>query len=177
MSLGTSSRTDYRVPMDGKAKTGRERKERLRARRSEAGLAQVSGWVPKGRRVYARELLAALARGANGLPPDPEQARALERARAKAEAAKAEESALRAALAQGEQRERALTAELDAARGEVARARDHARTAEAAVLAQAQAVERARADAERFRNVPGLRGRAIRWLASRPATKGPADRR
>ena len=165
------------VPMDGKAKTGRERKERLRARRTEAGLAQVSGWVPKERRTYARELLAALARGANSLPPDPEKTRALEAARAEVETAKAEESALRAALAQGEQRERALAAELDAAQGEVARARDHARTAEAAALAQMQATEQARADAERFQTMPGLRGRAIRWLASRPEAKGPAGRR
>ena len=164
------------TPDEGQG-AGRQRSERLRARRTEAGLAQVSGWVPRERRAYARELLAALARGANSLPPDPEQMRVLEAARADAEAAKAEEGSLRAALAQGEQRERALAAELDAARGEAARARDQVRTAEAAALAQAQAAEHARADAERFRNVPGLRGRAIRWLASRPATKGPADRR
>ena len=47
--------------MDGEDRTGRERKERLRARRDEAGMAQVSGWVPKDRRPYAREVLSALA--------------------------------------------------------------------------------------------------------------------
>ncbi len=81
--------------MDGEDRTGRERKERLRARRDEAGMAQVSGWVPKDRRPYAREVLAALARGANSLPPDPEQAAALDVAQADATAAKAAEAEAR----------------------------------------------------------------------------------
>ncbi len=162
--------------MDGEDRTGRERKERLRARRDEAGMAQVSGWVPKDRRPYAREVLAALARGANSLPPDPEQAAALDVAQAEATAAKAAEAEARAALAKAEQHGQALAAELDAAR-------ETGRQAEAAAMARAEAAERARkaavdelraaealaaqarVEAERFQKVPGLRGRVVRWLA------------
>ena len=130
--------------MDGEDKTGRQRKKRLRTRRSEAGLAQVSGWVPKERRAYAREVLAALARGANSLPQDPEYLAELEKVRAEAEAARAAEVATRTALAAAEEREQVLAGELDAARVE----------------------------AERFQKAPGLRGRAIRWLAFRSVAKG-----
>ena len=93
-------------------KTGRERKERLRARRDEVGLAQVSGWVPKDRRPYAREVLAALAQGANSLPPDPEQAAALKviqealaAAQAEAATARIEEAASAKALLVAQERE------------------------------------------------------------------------
>ena len=161
--------------MDGEDRTGRERKERLRARRDEAGMAQVSGWVPKDRRPYAREVLAALAQGANSLPPDPEQAAALEAAQEDATAARAAEAEARAALAEAEQRGRVLAVELDAAR-------EAGRQAEAAAVARAEAAERARGaitgelraaeaavaqareEAERFRQAPGLRGRVVRWL-------------
>jgi hypothetical protein len=128
--------------MDGEDRTGRERKERLRAKRSEAGLAQVSGWVPKERRAYAREVLTALARGANSLPPDPEQAAELDAARAEAVAARAAEVVARAALAEAERHGLALTAELDAARAEVEAAQDAGRQAEAAALAQVDTAER-----------------------------------
>ncbi len=162
--------------MDGEDRTGRERKERLRARRDEAGMAQVSGWVPKERRPYAREVLAALARGANSLPPDPEQAAALDAAQADAAAARAAEAEARTALAEAEQRGQALAAELDAAR-------EAGRQAEAAAVARADAAEQAReaavdelratealaaqarAEVERFQKAPGLRGRVVRWLA------------
>lgn len=157
-------------------KTGRERKERLRARRDEAGLAQVSGWVPKERRPYAREVLAALAQGANSLPPDPEQAAALKAAQAALEAAhveatdaRIEEVAASKALLVAQEREQALTAELDVARAEIEVALNAKRQAETAALAQVEAAKAEAAQAlaavERFQKAPGLRGRAIRWLA------------
>ncbi len=165
--------------MDGEDKTGRERKERLRARRDEAGMAQVSGWVPKDRRPYAREVLA---RGTNSLPPDPEQAAALEAAQADASAARVAEAAARAMLAEARQRGQAMTAELDATRAEAEAAREAGRQAEASAVARAKTAERvqeaitgelraaeaaatqARAQAERFQQAPGLRGWVVRWL-------------
>ncbi len=168
--------------MDGEDRTGRERKERLRARRDEAGMAQVSGWVPKDRRSYAREVLAALARGANSLPPDPEQAAALDTAQADAAAARAAELATRAMLAEAEQREQAMAAELDAARAEAEVAREAGRQAEAVAVARVESAERAQeaitgelraaeaamaqayAEAARFRQALGLRGWMVRWL-------------
>lgn len=168
--------------MEGEDKTGRERKERLRARRDEAGMAQVSGWVPKDRRAYARDVLAALARGANSLPPDPEQAAALDAAQADAAEARTVKMAALAALSEVEQREKKLATELDAARTEGEAAREAGRRAEIAAVTRAEAAERARealegelqaveaavvqarAEAERFQKAPGLRGRAIRWL-------------
>ncbi len=172
--------------------TGQQRSERLRARRDAEGLAQVTGWVPKDRRAYAREVIAALARGSNSLPPDPEQGAALDVAQAAADAARAAEALARAELAQAGQREQALAAELKAARAEGAAARDAGRQAEAAAVARAEAAERAqeatagalraaeaaaaqaRTEAERFRQAPGLRGRVVRWLARDPA-KGTRD--
>lgn len=157
-------------------KTGRERKERLRARRNEAGLAQVSGWVLKDRRPYAREVLAALAQGANSLPPDPEQASALKAAQAALEAAQVEATAARIAeaaafkaLLVAQEHGQTLTAELDVARAEIEVARDAKLQAETAALAQVGAARTeaalALATAERFQKVSGLRGKAIRWLA------------
>ena len=156
-------------------RTGRERKERLRARRDEAGLAQVSGWVPKDRRSYAREVLAALAQGANSLPPDPEQAEALRAAQTALEAAQAEatiarhaEEAASEALLAAQAREGVLAAELDVARAEIEVALDAKRQTETAALAQ---VEVAKAETallqaivERFQKISGLRGKAVRWL-------------
>ena len=144
--------------------TGRQRSERLRVKRDAAGLAQVSGWVPKERRAYAREVLAALARGTNSLPPDPEQTAELEKARDEAEAARAAEATVRTALAAAERHGRAVTSELDAARAQLEAARDAGRQAEAAAA-------QARVEVERFQAAPGLRARAIRWLVSRPAAK------
>ena len=170
--------------MDQEDKTGRERKERLRQRRDAAGLAQVSGWVPKDRRAYAREVIAALARGANSLPPDPTQAAVLDAAQVDAAAARAAEGKARVALAEAERHARALAADLDGAKAAAAQAGLEASSrAEAAAEARAAAVERerdgirdelqaaeaasaaARAEAERFQQVPGLRGRVVRWLA------------
>ena len=162
---------------------GKKRSERLRARRDEAGLAQVSGWVPRDRRPYAREVLAALAQGANSLPPDPEQAAALKTAQAALEAAEAEVAAVRVteaaaleALVAAQQHGQVLTtelgavrAELDVARAEIEVTLDARRQAEMAALAQVEAAKAAVAlaleMAERFQKAPGLRGRAIRWLA------------
>ena len=164
-------------------KTGRERKERLRARRDEAGLAQVSGWVPKDRRPSAREVLAALAQSANSLPPDPEQAAALKAAQAALEAVEAEVAAVRVteaaackALVAAQQHGEVLTtelgavrAELDVARAEIEVALDARRQAETTALAQVEAAKAEAAlaleTAERFQKAPGLRGRASRWLA------------
>ena len=179
------------VPSDGHdphpvGDTGRQRSERLRQRRDAAGMAQVSGWVPKDRRAYAREVIAALARGANSLPPDPAQAAALEAAQADAAAAQSAEAEARAALAGAEEHARALAAELSDARVAAIAAeaaRDAGSRAEASALARAASAERerdgmgnelraaeaaaaaARAEAERFRKAPGLRGRVVRWLA------------
>ena len=102
-----------------RSSTGRQRSERLRARRGEAGLAQVSGWVPKERRAYAREVLEALARGANSLPPDPEQADALEAAQIEAGRARAAEAEAQAALVQAKEHGQILAAQLDATRAEI----------------------------------------------------------
>lgn len=150
--------------MDGEDRTGRERKKRLRARRDEAGMAQVSGWVPKERRPYAREVLAALARGANSLPSDPEQAAALEAAQADAAAARIAERAVRAeAEAAREAGNQAVDAAM--ARAETA---ERAREIIAGELWQAKiAVAQAHAEAERFQKLPGLRGRVIRWFVLR----------
>lgn len=157
-------------------KTGRERKERLRARRDEVGLAQVSGWVPKDRRPYAREVLAALAQGANSLPPDPEQATALKATQAALEAAQAEtaiarvaEAAASKALLTAQEHGQVLTAELNVARAEIEVALDAKRHAELTALAQVEVAKSemalALAAAERFQKAPGWRGKAIRWLA------------
>lgn len=168
--------------MDGGDKTGRARKERLRVRRDEAGLAQVSGWVPKERRAYARDVLAALARGANSLPPDPEQAAELDVARAEAAAARAAETAIRATLTEAEEHGQVLAAELVAARAEIKAEREEGRKVAVAAQERANVAERAREDAarelqvaeaaaaqaraevERFQKAPGLRGRVVRWL-------------
>lgn len=150
--------------MNGEDRTGRERKERLRTRRDEAGMAQVSGWVPKERRAYAREVIAALARGVNSLPPDPEQAAVMEAARVEAEAAKAAEATAHAALAEAERHSQELTTELDAARtrAEVAeRAREEVASA---LRAAEEATAAARAEVQRFQGTPGLRGKVVRWL-------------
>ncbi len=155
---------------------GKKRSERLRARRDEAGLAQVSGWVPKDRRSYARDVLAALAQGANSLPPDPEQAEALRATQATLEAAQVEamtakraEAVASEALLAAQAREEVLAAELDVARAEIEVALDAKRQAETSALAQVQAAKieaaLAQATAERFQKAPGLRGRVIRWLA------------
>lgn len=163
---------------------GKKRSERLRARRDEAGLAQVSGWVPKDRRAFAREVLAALSRGSNSLPPDPEQAARLKAAQTALEAAEAEvvavrdaEAAVREALLVVQQDRQVLATELDAvrteldvARAEIEVALDAKRQAETAALAQVEAAKAeaalALARAERFQKVSGLRGLLVRWLAN-----------
>lgn len=170
------------ILMVGEDKTGRERKERLRARRDEAGLAQVSGWVSKDRRAYARQVLAALSQGSNSLPPDPEQAAALEAAQTAVAAAKTAEAAACEALLIAQQHGQALAAELDVARvdlnviraerdaaqAEVEAVQSAKHQVETAALAQVEAAKATAAlaleAAERFHRAPGLRGKAIRWL-------------
>lgn len=128
---------------------GRQRSERLRARRDAAGMAQVSGWVPKDRRAYAREVIAALARGANSLPPDPIQAAALEVAQADAAAARVAEGKARAALVEAEQHARALATDLNAARAAAAAAQEAQEASSqimALAVARAEASERERDD-------------------------------
>lgn len=86
-------------------------------------------------------------------------------------------------LAEAGQREQAMAAELDTARAEVETAREAGRQAEAAAVARAEVAERAQeaitgelraaeaaavqahAEAAHFRQVPGLRGWVVRWLA------------
>lgn len=143
---------------------GRQRSERLRARRDAAGMAQVSGWVPKERRAYAREVIAALAQGANSLPPDPEQAGAVEAARAETEAARAAEAAARAALAEAEQHGQELAAERDAACARAETAEQAQVEAADALQAAKEATVLAQAETQRFQGAQGLRGRVVRWL-------------
>ena len=154
---------DASGPQSGES-AGRQRSERLRARRDEAGLAQVSGWVPKERRAYAREVIAALARGANSLPPDPEQAGAVEAARAETEAARDAEAAARTALVEAERRGQELAAERDAARARAEMAEQAQAEAIDALQAAKEAIALARAETRRFQGAPGLRGRVMRWL-------------
>ena len=182
LSLETSPWGRIRLTcMDQEDRTGRERKERLRQRRDAAGLAQVSGWVPKDRRPYAREVLAALARGANSLPPDPEQAAALAVAQSDVAAARIAEAAACAALVEAERYGQVLIIELDVTRAESGASREAGRQAEAAAMARAEAAEGAREaiagelraaevavtqaqmEAKRFQPATGLRG----WVARR----------
>lgn len=177
-----TSASDHAVRREG----DRRRAAKLRERRGEAGQVRISAWVPRERASYARQLLHAAVAGANSLPSDPEQAAALDAANAEATAARAAEATARAAgavaLADAEQRRQALAAELDAARADTKAAHEAGRRAEAAAAAQAEMAERAReaiagelraaeaaaaqaqAEAERFRQAPGLRGRVVRWL-------------
>jgi hypothetical protein len=150
--------------MDGDDKTARERKQRLRQRREAAGMAQISGWVPAARRSYARQVLKAVAEGANSLPPDPEMTAALE-------VTQAELAAARMAIEAGEQRGRALQTECDAAMATWASERDKGRVAtQAAQTAQELATEalrraeKAETIIRQTRNLPGVRGRLVRWL-------------
>jgi len=139
---------DASGPQPGEG-AGRQRSERLRARRDAAGMAQVSGWVPKDRRAYAREVIAALARGANSLPPDPVQAAALEAAQVDAAVARVAEGKARAALVEAEQHARALATDLDAARAAAATAQEAQEASSRVValaVARAEASERERDD-------------------------------
>lgn len=130
--------------MNGGDKTGRERKERLRARRDEVGMAQVSGWVPKDRRAYVREVIAALAQGANSLPPDPAQATALDKARAEVSALRAELEEARVAGERAKQdaQERTVEVKVATVRAEVAeRGREEAARELTTVRAEAEALQ------------------------------------
>ena len=174
--------------MDQEDKTGRERKERLRQRRDAAGMAQVSGWVPKDRRTYAREVLAALARGANSLPPDPEQAAALDAARADATVAKAAAALAYATLAEAKRREQAMMAELDIVHAKAEAIWESERQIAAAAVTRAEVAERsqkvatdelskaeaklasAQVEADQIRKTPGLKGYLVRRFVLRSRT-------
>jgi len=165
--------------MDGDDKTARERKQRMRARREADGMAQVSGWVPAARRAYAREVLRAVAEGANSLPPDPELAAALDTVRDDLTKARAEIEAREELLRAAHDREVQLQAERDAARAAEAEglAKVQEATSEAAEAARAAQEERERATEAAARaekaeaamrqakTLPGVRGRLVRWLA------------
>ncbi len=165
--------------MDGEDKTAKQRKQRLRARREAEGMAQISGWVPAARRAYAREVLQAVAKGANSLPPDPELAAALTAAhealtKAQAEIAAREEAfhvlqaAKTAAEAERDAAKTAEKAEREKAEAAAAEARATARDAEAVreqfveVLGRA---EKAEATIRQAKSLPGVKGRLVRWLA------------
>lgn len=161
---------------------GKKRSERLRARRDEAGLAQVSGWVPKDRRAFAREVLAALARGSNSLPPDPSQAAALEAAQSAGEAAQAEAAAARRMLAATQQHEQSLTAELgaihlkldaahadlNAARAEIELALSAKRQAETRAIEELEIAKAktamAMVELEQYQKTSKLKAKIINWL-------------
>lgn len=172
-------RHGWGVPMDGDDKTARARKQRMRARREADGMAQVSGWVPTARRAYAREVLRAVAEGANSLPPDPEMAAALDAVRTDLSRAHAEIEAREAALQAARGREARLQAERDAARAaevterekvvtialeaqEAARAAQEAKERTTEAL---QRAEKAEAVIRQAKTLPGLKGRLVRWLA------------
>lgn len=151
--------------MDGDDKTSRERKQRMRARRDAEGMAQVSGWVPSARRAYAREVLRAVAGGANSLPPDPELAAALDTLRDDLTKARAE-------LEVANARERALQADLDAARASEAEGQVkvqattlEVREATKAAQAAMQRAEAAETAIGQAKGLPGIKGRLVRWLA------------
>jgi hypothetical protein len=124
------------------------RKKRLHSKRAEAGLAQISAWVPIERRSYARDVLRAVASGANSLPPDPEIAAELAAAQIKIEQIEAEAVRQKAIL----------EAEREAARMSEAKAQEQAKEA----LGRAEKAETAIRQA---RSLPGVRGRLVRWLA------------
>ena len=126
----------------------RARKKRLHSKRAEAGLAQISAWVPIERRSYARDVLKAVASGANSLPPDPEIAAELAAAQNRIEQIEAEAVWQRASL----------EAEREAARASEAKAQERATEA----LGRA---EKAETVIRQVRSLPGLRGRLVRWLA------------
>jgi hypothetical protein len=126
----------------------RARKKRLHSKRAEAGLAQISAWVPVERRSYARDVLKAVASGANSLPPDPEIAAELAAAQIKIEQIEAEAVRQKAIL----------EAEREAARMSEAKAQEQAKEA----LGRAEKAETAIRQA---RSLPGVRGRLVRWLA------------
>lgn len=142
----------------------RRRAAKLRERRGEEGQTRISAWVPRERALYARQVLQAVVAGANTLPPNPEQAAALDAAQADAAASRAAEVAALACLAEAERHGRELVAELLAARTMT----EVVERAQEAVASQLRAVEaiaaQARAEVERFQEAPGLRGRMIRWL-------------
>ncbi len=142
----------------------RRRAAKLRERRGEEGQTRISAWVPRERASYARQVLQAAAAGANALPPNPEQAAALDAAQADAAASRAAEVTALACLAEAERHGRDLVAELSAART-VAEAAERAQEAIAGQLRAVEAVAaQVRAEAERFQEAPGLRGRMVRWL-------------
>jgi hypothetical protein len=126
----------------------RARKKRLHSKRAEAGLAQISAWVPIERRSYARDVLKAVASGANSLPPDPEIAAELAAAQTKIE--QIEAKAVRQRVI--------LEAEREAARMSEAKAQE--RATEALMRA-----EKAETTIRQARSLPGVRGRLVRWLA------------
>jgi chromosome segregation ATPase len=158
--------------MDGEDKTARQRKQRLRARREAEGMAQISGWVPAARRAYAREVLQAVAKGANSLPPDPELAAALRAAhealtRAQAELTAQEEALndLRVAKAAVEAERDAAKAAEDAAQGKAQAAIEAAAAAQERVTETLGRAQTAEAAIQQVRSLPGLKGRLVRWLA------------
>jgi len=125
----------------------RARKKRLHSKRAEAGLAQISAWVPIERRSYARDVLKAVASGANSLPPDPEMAADLAEARAKIAQIEAETV----------QQRTIWEAEREAAIDSQAKAQKRAEEA-------LQRAERAETAIRQAKALPGIKGRLVRWL-------------
>jgi chromosome segregation ATPase len=157
---GDSAMSDHKARREG----DRRRAAKLRERRSEEGQTRISAWVPRERASYARQVLQAAAAGANALPPDPEQAAALDTAQVEAAAARAAEGAALAKLTEAEQHVHELTAELAAAHT-ATKTMKQAWEGVTGELHVAQAVAtQAQAKAERFQQMPGLRGRVVRWL-------------
>ena len=159
--------------MDGEDKTAKLRKQRLRMRREAEGMAQIFGWVPVARRAYAREVLQAVAKGANSLPPDPELAAALRAAHEALAKAQAEIATREETLNVLQAAKTAVEAERDAARVAEEAERKKAETAAAEAQAAAREAEAAReqfvecSDGQRRRKRPSGRPGACR--ASRVA--------
>ncbi len=146
----------------------RARKKRLHSRRAEAGLAQISAWVPIERRSYARDVLKAVASGANSLPPDPGLEAELEEARAKIELIEKEGVQQRAILEAERDAARAAEAEgrtkIDVATVEAKEAARAAQEAQDRATEALQRAEKAETAIQQAKTMPGIKGRLVRWL-------------
>lgn len=141
--------------MNEKETGSRARKKRLHSKRADAGLAQISAWVPVDRRSYAREVLKAVASGSNSLPPDPEMVAELENMRSKIEAAELQIKTLEAERDAAKESEAKRIAE---AKQIVQDARNLAKTASGRA-------KNAENTIKRVKSLPGIKGRLVRWLA------------
>lgn len=170
------------------AEGNKERTARYRAGLAARGIRPVQLYAPEGAHALLRQAAGLMSREQDPLEPrqamrqasganDPgkghgDQSQEEQALAAVVEAVRAELAEVRDAERQTEQR---ALAQAEAARtaaesttAALARA-EIAERAQAALVDELQAAEataaQARAEAERFRQAPGLRGRVVRWLA------------